>query len=130
MRIFRSPKEQEELERRREQRFQSARATVGAGYMNDTKWYEVFQILAKHVNADLHFRMKVLGDCPAVEDKRYWSVSRQWTDSPSGPFENREIEWLEILGSDARLVREEVGRIGKLQISERPDGFCIMGYAK
>jgi len=130
VRIARSSKEQEEIERRREQRFQSARATVGAGYMNDTKWHELFQILAKHVNADLRFRMKVLGDCPVVEDNKYWSVSRQWTDSASGPFENREIEWLEILGPSAGLVREELGRIGKLEISERPEGFCIMGYAK
>lgn len=115
-----------EMRRREQRRFERARGALGAGNMNGTKWLEVFRLLDGLPG--LAFRMKMVGLDHVWTDHRYMPVNRQWTDSTGGPFEHREVEWLEVRGEGAPEARRSIEKLGQLPTVSCEGGFRIQAY--
>ena len=96
--------------------------------MNDLKWHEVFRLFQMHKNAVLRFRMKMVGTDRLWNDRYYRPVTQRWTDGDSGPFEHRHIEWLEVTGADAPMVRQSLETLGLLPLTDVEGGFRIQAY--
>lgn len=117
-----------EMQRRQNIRYERARDELGAANMNDTKWHEVFTILATDGFAGLTLRMKCLGFEHVWMDTFFRPVNRRFTDGSSGPFEHRIVEWLEVTGEGASTVRGKLAALGQLPIVACRDGFRIQAY--
>jgi hypothetical protein len=96
--------------------------------MNDTKWHEVFTMLAARGPVGLAIRMKYLGHERIWVEHFLRPVNRHYTDAYNGPFEHREVEWLEVTGDQATAVQRELSGIGRLPIVTCEGGFRIHAY--
>ena len=121
---------QRELKRRHEKRLAAAIESLGSCNMNDTKWSEVFEILARRQpRCDLRIKF--------LYDERTWPLKHMYRMRPNvidgaelGPFEFREIEWLEVTGESALEVREQLERLGKLPFGRLDNGFRLQAYGQ
>jgi hypothetical protein len=116
------------MERRRRARFERDRGALGAGNMNDTKWHEVFAVLASHHGLGLRFRMKLVGSDHVSPDGWFRTVDRRWTDSFAGPFEHRDVEWLDILGERVGEIVALLRPVGRLPIAPIAGGVRLTAY--
>jgi hypothetical protein len=128
VRIHRTEAEIAEHERRQGRRLEEAIAPLGARNMNNTKWFEVFDVLRQPGRDRLRFRFKFVDSDRILEDLRPWPVNEEWTDSTYGPFRNREIEWLELLGPDVADVKARLITLGRLPVRPIDGGFRICAY--
>jgi hypothetical protein len=95
--------------------------------MNDTKWREVFDVL-RGQQANAIFRLKFLDEPEARQISAFYPASRTWTDSSIQPFQNREVEWLEITGSALPEIRVSLQTLGDLPLIEHAGVLRIQGY--
>ncbi|HSV12709.1 MAG TPA: DUF6678 family protein [Tepidisphaeraceae bacterium] len=103
-------------------------AGLGSGNMNTTKWAEFFKILFDHGQADVTVQIKLLYDEKAFSFKKFWCPTRRYTEVGGMPFQNREIEWLEIRGAGAADILNKLMRLGQLPIVKRSEGFRLQAY--
>lgn len=125
-RINRTSTDTAELDRRENRRFETARGAAGAGNMSDTKWHRVIQLLAAY--KPVHLRIKLLGSTHVSVAHYFFAVNREYTEGSSGLIRHREIEWLEIRGSEAVSILEGLEELGKLPIIRLADGFRLQAY--
>ena len=118
------------MRRREQRRYERARAAAGAGNMNDTKWHEVFTLLAARGGVGLTVRMKCLGHERVWTEHFLRPVNRRFTDAYNGPFEHRDVEWLEVTGEQAIAVRNDLESLGRLPVMDCEGGFRIQGYGR
>jgi hypothetical protein len=123
-----SPREKGELARRHQRRISEAISKLACCNMNDTKWREFFDVLLKTPRRNISIRTKMLyNEEPTIE---VWMrpATPKWTDSSQGPFENREIEWIEVTGDATDEMLSQLKGFGQLPFVKVENGFRLVAY--
>ena len=95
--------------------------------MNATKWDEFLRILLEHERAGITLRIKLLYGKPFACSS-IWRPTRRYTEVGGAPFQNREIEWMEVTGTQAAKIRDQAAHLGKLPIVDCEGGFRVVAY--
>ena len=115
-------------------------------HMNNTKWREVFALLASGAPEIRRVRFKFVDSEYVIDSNgRMPPVNDSWCDGFPGPFQYREVEWMEVPreysvrlgngGTPLQTRNQEIERfleslksLGKLPIKESSAGFRIVAY--
>ena len=120
--------QQLELRRRHERRVREAIDRLGCRNMNNTKWREAFTAIHEARPAKFSVRVKLVYNKRPHFANGIRLVGHKYVDCSAGPFEHREIEWLEVAGEDKSVIRQQLQKLGELPIEEADNGFRILGY--
>src|SRR5688572_25461358 len=126
MRTRQTADEQLELVRRHKRRIEDAANAKGCRNMNDTKWREVFTVVRE--SADIAFRIKFLDSEKVFSVSGTWAATDSWTDSGIGPFQHRDIEWIEVVCQEAESHEAKLKGLGHLPLVREGDRLWIYGY--
>jgi hypothetical protein len=114
--------------------------------MNDTKWREVFALLAAGHPEVVRVTLKFVGNRHEIESGgRFRPVNDSSCDGFPGPFPYRKLEWIEVprefwvavgnpgvpwqvRGQEVDPFRTALQRLGRLPIVDVAAGFRIVAY--
>ena len=136
---------EEQVQDERNRRIGRELAKYSVHHMNDTKWREVLSLLNSPECEVKRVRLKFIDSEHVIDSSGRFFLMDRVCDGFPGPFEYREIEWLEVperyfeqIGykgtppterkQDPWPFQKAVDSLGQLPIRDSDNGFRIIGY--